>query len=274
MVEISGRYLNVYGQGALRFIDRPWNSARAADVTIVRFNYINFNGLTAVLGRLKQRFPNAEHFIFRENNLACLGQLNALADIQGLTSLCVEEEGNPIVAKSWQGYAIYRLAHWGLRTINDVEVTEEMVAAAAAEFRGLSDLVLWSLPDSLLQPLLTRLRLDGARGHGAALAQQQPHQLSARQWLWTADPALRTVVGKEALQWRRTSITQDDLLWRHKGRVQLGALLDVAVSAVAKLRLLEREWPGVLQELVRDTLVDYSHLHAYMKKCMANLQRL
>ncbi|XP_034246869.1 leucine-rich repeat-containing protein 49 [Thrips palmi] len=274
LVEISGRYLNVYGQGALRFIDRPWNAAKAADVTIVRFNYINFNGLTAVLGRLKQRFPNAEHFIFRENNLACLGQLNALADIQGLTSLCVEEEGNPIVAKQWQSYAIYRLAHWGLRTINDVEVTEEMVSAAAAEFRGLSDLVLWSLPDTLLQPLLSRLRLDGSRGHGAALPAPHHHHLSARQWLWTADPALRTVVGKEALQWRRTSLTQDDLLWRHKGRVQLGALLDMAVSAVAKLRQLESEWPSVLQELVRDTLVDYSHLHAYMKKCMASLQRL
>lgn len=121
----------MYGQGALRFIDRPWNSVKAADVTIVRFNYINFNGLTAVLGRLKQRFPNAEHFIFRENNLACLGQLNALADIQGLTSLCVEEEGNPIVAKQWQSYAIYRLAHWGLRTINDVEVSGQVGRALA-----------------------------------------------------------------------------------------------------------------------------------------------
>lgn len=87
-----------------------------------------------------------------------------------------------------------------------------MIAAAAAEFRGLSDLVLWSLPDSLLQPLLSRLRLDGTRthggAHGAALPAPHHHHLSARQWLWTADPALRTVVGKEALQWRRTSLTQ------------------------------------------------------------------
>lgn len=67
---------------------------------------------------------------------------------------------------------------------------------------------------------------------------------------------------------------QDDLVWRHKGRVQLGALLDLAAGAVLKLRLLESEWPAVLQELVRDTLVDYSHLHAHMKKCMASLQSL
>lgn len=80
---------------------------------------------------------------------------------------------------------------------------------------------------------------------------------------------------KGGLEWQGVHCAfQDDLLWRHKGRVQLGALLDMAVSAVVKLRQLESEWPGVLQELVRDTLVDYSHLHAYMKKCMANLQRL
>lgn len=74
-------------------------------------------------------------------------------------------------------------------------MTEDEIRLAAEEFEGLSDLVLSSLPDSLLQPLLSRLRLDTA-------------QQSARQWLWSADPALRTVVAKEALQWRRGNITQ------------------------------------------------------------------
>lgn len=122
MVEITGRYLNVYGQGALRFIDRPWNPIKAGDVLYIKFNYINFNSLCCVFGRLKQRFPNAEHFLFRETNICCLGQLNALADIQGLTSLAIHPEGNPICTKDWKSYAIYRLSHWGLRIINDEEV--------------------------------------------------------------------------------------------------------------------------------------------------------
>jgi leucine-rich repeat-containing protein 49 len=75
------------------------------------------------LGRIKQRFPNAEHFLFRETNIHCLGQLNALADIQGLTSLFIESEGNLVTCKEWQKYAIYRLSHWGLRIINGVEVS-------------------------------------------------------------------------------------------------------------------------------------------------------
>jgi leucine-rich repeat-containing protein 49 len=123
LVEISGRFLNVYGQGALRFIDRPWNSGKAADVNTVKFSYINFNSIIPILGRIKQRFPNAEHFIFRETNIYCLGQLNALADIQGLTSLCIECDGNTITHKEWQKYAIYRLSHWGLRIINGMEVS-------------------------------------------------------------------------------------------------------------------------------------------------------
>ncbi|XP_039276071.1 uncharacterized protein LOC111044844 [Nilaparvata lugens] len=260
LVEISGRYLNVYGQGALKFIDRPWNPVKAGDVTTIRFNYVNFNSLAPVLCRLKQRFPNAEHFMFRDTNVQALGQLNALADIQGLTSLTIHPEGNPIYDKEWRSYAIYRLSHWGLSNINDLPVTEEEIVAAASEFAGLSDLVLSSLPDSLLQPLLSRLRLE---------TQQQ----SARDWLWAADPALRTVVAKEALQWRRLNHTQDDLQWRQKGRAYLEFLIEQACSAFLKLKILEEEWSNILMELIRDTLVDYSQLDDYMKHCMNEITK-
>ncbi|RZF40601.1 hypothetical protein LSTR_LSTR007484 [Laodelphax striatellus] len=261
LVEISGRYLNVYGQGALKFIDRPWNPVKAGDVTTIRFNYVNFNSLAPVLCRLKQRFPNAEHFMFRDTNIQALGQLNALADIQGLTSLTIHPEGNPIYDKEWRSYAIYRLSHWGLSNINDLPVTEEEIVSAADELAGLSELVLSSLPDSLLQPLLSRLRLE---------TQQLQ---SARDWLWAADPALRTVVAKEALQWRRANQTQDDLQWRHKGRTHLEFLIEQACSAFLKLKILEEEWSDILMELIRDTLVDYSQLDDYMKHCMNEITK-
>ncbi|XP_063242496.1 leucine-rich repeat-containing protein 49 [Bacillus rossius redtenbacheri] len=263
LVEISGRVLNVYGQGSLRFIDRPWSAGKAQDVTTARFHYVNFNAMIHVLGRMKQRFAGAEHFAFRETNISHLGQLNALADVQGLSSLRIEPEGNPIVLKEWQSYAVYRLGHWGLHVVNDKEVSEDEASAASEEFQGLSDLVLWSLPDSLLQPLLARLRLDdGAR------------PASAKQWLWGADPALRAVVSKEALQWRRGGPSQvgEDVMWRRRGRIYFGRLLEVVCAAVEKLRLLEDQWQSILLELITETLVDYSHLDSYMKKCMAALK--
>ncbi|CAH0391269.1 unnamed protein product [Bemisia tabaci] len=261
LVEINGRFLNVYGQGAVRFIDRPWNPAKANDVVIVKFNYVNFNSLTPIFPRLKHRFPNVENFIFRETNIYCLGQLNALADVQGLTSLTIHPHGNSITLKPWRSYAVYRLSHWGLCCIDEKEVTEEEVAEANEEYSGLTELVLLSLPEELLSPLLNRLRLE------------VHSRVSAKQWLWAADPPLRGVVAKEALQWRHnTTLSQDETVWRHKGKQHLANLLDQTNAAVRKLSLLDQEWPTILRELIRDTLVDYSQLDSYMKKCMNDLK--
>ncbi|KAL1448871.1 hypothetical protein WDU94_000124 [Cyamophila willieti] len=197
-------------------------------------------------------------------NLSLLaGQINAIADIQGLTSLHIHSDGNSIVQKKdWRHYAIYRLSHWGLKVINDVEITEQESLNASAQFSGLGDLVLNCLPDSLLEPLLSRLRLD-----------KQAEGMTAKQWLHTADPALKSVLSKEALQWRRnaTTLHQDDGQWRHRGRVHLNYLIELTSSATEKLNTLHREWNGILNELVRDILVDYSQLNVYMRKCIEKL---
>lgn len=123
MIEICGRHLNVYGQGGLRYVDKSWCQQKANDVKTVNFNYVNFNHVATVMSKLKQRFPNVENLTFKETNIATLGQLNAIAEVQGLRSLTIEPDGNPITTKNgWQLYAIYRLSHWGLKFINGHEV--------------------------------------------------------------------------------------------------------------------------------------------------------
>jgi len=124
LIEIVGRCLNVNGQGALRFIDRIWDTSKAQDVNIVKFNYVQFNDVARSFGKLKNRFPHAEHFVFEETNISLLGQLNALAEVQGLTSIRIDA-GNPIVSKDWKTYAIFRLAHWGLVVIDGKQVCSE-----------------------------------------------------------------------------------------------------------------------------------------------------
>lgn len=89
---------------------------------MVKFNYVQFNGVATVLNKLKIKFPNCQHFIFKETNISHLGQLNALAEVQGLTSIQIEAEGNPIISKNWRVYTIFRLSHWGLKIINGKEV--------------------------------------------------------------------------------------------------------------------------------------------------------
>uniref|UniRef100_A0A182J261 Dynein axonemal assembly factor 1 homolog n=1 Tax=Anopheles atroparvus TaxID=41427 RepID=A0A182J261_ANOAO len=262
LIEICGRYLNVYGLGALRFIDKQWNMQKACDVHTVKFSYINFNSITAILCRIKVRFVNAENFIFRETNITCLGQINALAESQGIASLTIDPEGNPLAAKPWRSYAIYRLSHWGLKQVNAIEVTAEEVQTAEAVYAGLSDLVLWSLPEGLLQPLLQRLRLEET-AHAS--------KMTAKEWLMQADPSLKNIVGKEALQWKKHSTTQDDTVMRAKGKAYFGKMLENTCNAVEKLQRLETMWPSLLLEMIRNTLIDYSQIDVYVKGMLVDL---
>uniref|UniRef100_A0A182SV68 Dynein axonemal assembly factor 1 homolog n=1 Tax=Anopheles maculatus TaxID=74869 RepID=A0A182SV68_9DIPT len=262
LIEICGRYLNVYGLGALRFIDKQWNMQKACDVHTVKFSYINFNSITAILCRIKVRFVNAENFIFRETNITCLGQINALAESQGIASLTIDPEGNPLAARPWRSYAIYRLSHWGLKQVNGTEVTPEEVQTAEATYAGLSDLVLWSLPEGLLQPLLQRLRLEET-AHAS--------KMTAKEWLMQADPSLKNIVGKEALQWKKHSTTQDDTVMRAKGKAYFAKMLENTCNAVEKLQRLETMWPVLLLEMIRNTLIDYSQIDVYVKGMLMEL---
>ncbi|XP_061391399.1 uncharacterized protein LOC133326811 [Musca vetustissima] len=304
LIEICGRYLNIYGQGALRFIDKLWNPTKANDVHTLNFSYINFNNITAILSRVKVRFPHAEHFVFRETNIHCLGQLNALAELQGLTSLNIDPEGNPLTNKVlWRQYAIYRLSHWGLKTLNGLEVTTEDVDQANIIYAGLSDLILWSMPDAMLHPLLARLRLD----ESCSASKMLP-----KQWLLKPDNrSLRLVVGKEALQWKKSihanphhhhhpqqpephilptpqqvsslstpgnvvagaSSSMATLTQRERGKIHFTIIMENTCHAVEKLHKLEQLWPMMLLNIVRTTLLDYSQLDVYIRDLMAEIMK-
>lgn len=285
LVEILGRYLNVYGVGAIKFVDKQWNTQKAQDVHTVKFSYINFNSISPILGRIKIRFPNVEHYVFRETNFVCLGQLvrtiffafynncqristllflkNAMADTQGLKSITIEGEGNPLASKNWRTYAIYRLNHWGLKQINGVEISEDEIAEAENTFGELSDLVLWSLPDSLLQPLFTRLHVDEVL---------LSNKMTPKEWLMKqADESIRQVVGKEALQWKKNTTTPDELVVRRKGKVYFSNMMENTVNAVEKLQKLDFLWPNILLEMIRNTLIDYSQIDLYVRNLMSEV---
>jgi leucine-rich repeat-containing protein 49 len=266
-VEILGRYLNVYGVGAIKFVDKQWNTQKAQDVHTVKFSYINFNSISSILARIKVRFPNVEHYVFRETNICCLGQLNAMADTQGLKSITIDPEGNHLVAnnKNWRTYAIWRLNHWGLKQINGMEITDDEIIDAENTYSGLSDLVLFSLPESLLNPLFVRLRVD---------EMLQNTKITPKEWLMKqADESIRNVVGKEALQWKKMNGTQhqDEMTLRRKGKMYFGHLMENTVNAVEKLQKLEYLWPNILLEMIRNTLIDYSQMDLYVRNLMSEL---
>lgn len=186
-----------------------------------------------------------------------------MADTQGLKSITIEGEGNPLASKNWRTYAIYRLNHWGLKQINGVEISEDEIAEAENTFGELSDLVLWSLPDSLLQPLFTRLHVDEVL---------LSNKMTPKEWLMKqADESIRQVVGKEALQWKKNTTTPDELVVRRKGKVYFSNMMENTVNAVEKLQKLDFLWPNILLEMIRNTLIDYSQIDLYVRNLMSEV---
>lgn len=75
-------------------------------------------------------------------------------------------------------------------------MTDDEIKLANQTYAGLSDIVLRAIPDAPLQPLLARL---GRNGNSST---------SAKSWLRAADPALRDVIAKEALQYKKGNVSQ------------------------------------------------------------------
>ena len=98
----------MYGSPAIKYLERPWNKQRAHRASTVQFNFLSFDDLVPFLSRFRDNFPNVEHYEFTETNLHSMNQINALALVQGITSLTINEDGNPIYQKNWRPYAIFR----------------------------------------------------------------------------------------------------------------------------------------------------------------------
>ncbi|XP_026740512.1 leucine-rich repeat-containing protein 49 isoform X2 [Trichoplusia ni] len=259
LVEVCDGVVSAWGAGAVRRLSRDWDWERARTVTRAAYHYVHYNAVAQSLPELKSKFPNVSHISVRATGLQWLGQLHALAELRGVTGLVVLPEGNPIYAKIWREYAVYRLAHWGLKEINDEPVTDEEIKSANRTYGGLSDIVLRALPDAPLQPLLSRL---GRSGNSS---------VSAKSWLRAADPALRDVIAKEALQYKKGNVSQEDMSWRVRGRGQLSHAIELACGAAQSLRALELQWPTILVEMIEDILKDFADMENHVKEQMKML---
>ncbi|XP_055380703.1 uncharacterized protein LOC129611539 [Condylostylus longicornis] len=261
LIEICGKYLNIYGAGALRFIEKQWNQAKACDVNTLNFSYINFNNIAYLLSRIKQRFPNAEKYIFRETNLQSLGQLNALADLQGIHSLSIEPEGNYLINNPlWKSYAIYRLNHWGLKFLNNMEITTLEIENAQKSFKIISDIVLWIIPESILQPIVHKLHFE---------EKYTMSSFYSKELLPKIDKNAKEIVSKEALIWKKYSLQlmqSEERCLRERAKTHFEVMIDNLCNAAEKLQIFDIIWPKLLLDMIINILADYSQMEVYLKK--------
>jgi leucine-rich repeat-containing protein 49 len=60
---------------------------------------------------------------FSATNIKNYQQINALSSVRRFDNLIIENEGNPVTKFTlWRTYVVFRLAHFALKKINDMEV--------------------------------------------------------------------------------------------------------------------------------------------------------
>ncbi|XP_039933713.1 leucine-rich repeat-containing protein 49 isoform X6 [Hirundo rustica] len=273
LVEVEGDTLGLYGAGALECLDRSWSVQTAGVIATVSFTFIEFDEIVQVFAKLKTKFPNCVHLKFKETNLVALQQFNALAEMHRMEQLTVDPQGNPVVNFTlWKYYVLFRLNHFNLQKINGVKVTENDLVKAERLFGILAYVASSELPHYRMISLF-----------GESRRKQFPYLLEGK--------GKKSGVGSEESSDNRRSggestaratlnyMTKDfhmEKLEEIKERktfcqTYVENLVKEAADINMKNESLQKLWPQMFIELVRDAVIEIRNKNSYMKLCLQRI---
>ncbi|XP_053127968.1 leucine-rich repeat-containing protein 49 [Hemicordylus capensis] len=273
LVEIEGDTLFLYGSGALESLDRNWSVQTAGSIVTISFIFIEFDEIVPVLPKLKIKFPNFLHLKFKETNLVMLQQFNALAQVRRLEQLTVDAQGNPVVAFTlWKYYVLFRLSHFSLQKINGIEITQNDMVMAEKLFGVLAYVATSDVPYCRLLSLLGDPRkrqlcyLLDAKGKKLGTASEDGNDR-------------RKLGGENASRSMLNYTTRDsqmEKLEEAKDRKKfchtyIHDLVKEAADINMKNESLQKLWPQLFIELVRDAVIEIRNKDAYMKLCLQRI---
>ncbi|XP_067390796.1 leucine-rich repeat-containing protein 49 isoform X2 [Emydura macquarii macquarii] len=273
LVEVEGDTLYLYGSGALESLDRNWSVQTSGTVTTVSFMFIEFDEIVQVLSKLKIKFPNSVHLKFKETNIVMFQQFNALAQVRRIEQLTVDPQGNPVVNFTlWKYYVLFRLNHFNLQKINGTEVTQNDLVMAERLFGILAYVASSELPQYRLLSLLGESRkkqfcyLLEARGKKSGVVSEESNDS-------------RRLGGENTNQATLNYTTRDfhaEKLEEIKERKKfcqtyMQDLVKEAADINMKNESLQKLWPQMFIELVRDAVIEIRNKNSYMK---LSLQRI
>jgi len=155
LAELDNDTLYLYGPGSLDALDRNWGNQAVQAVSAISFKFIDFDNIVPQLYKIRARFPSLVGLTFAETNIKALQQINSLSLLRRLDYLNINNEGNPVTSFTlWKPYVLFRLAHFSLRKINDIEVTAEDTVNAEKLFGTLAHITTSQLPQSRLLTML------------------------------------------------------------------------------------------------------------------------
>ncbi|XP_043536237.1 leucine-rich repeat-containing protein 49 isoform X2 [Chiloscyllium plagiosum] len=270
LAELEGDTLHLYGFGALESLDRSWGVQAAGTVSTVSFMFIDFDEIAAVLPRLRIKFPNILHLKFQDTNLHKLQQFNALALGRRLDQLTVSSQGNPVVNFSlWKYYVLFRLNHFCLQKINDMEVTPMDIVMGERLFGILAHVAASDLPQPRLLSLLGEIKkkqlqfiLEG-KGKKSGITLEESKD-SIKLGGETVGRAIMNYPNKDIIteQFKETKAFCQVYV---QELVKDAALIDVKNESLQKL------WPQIFIELVRDCVIQMSNKNTHMKLCLKSI---
>ncbi|XP_053356541.1 leucine-rich repeat-containing protein 49 [Clarias gariepinus] len=278
VAELDGETVRLFGPGALETLERGWGVQTASAVTTIAFRYIQYDSIVPTLPRIRLKFPNLTHLIFRETNITRLLQLAALAQVKRLEQVTIDPETNPVVGLTlWRAFLIYRLNHLNLQRINGTEVTMNDVMTAERHFGTLGHVASTETPHCRLLLLLEESRkrqlqflLEGrVRRFGLS-----PEELRENGKLLgeSMSRALFNYHSKEAGGSDSPEEPGSEVLERSSVVDQyLRGLVHSASSTSVKGEALHKLWPTMFVEMVRDCVLKTRDTAACMRTCLDTL---
>lgn len=272
LVEVDGDTLALYGSGALESLDRNWSVQTAGMVTTVSFAFIEFDEIVQVLPKLKIKFPNSLHLKFKETNLVMLQQFNALAQLRRIDQLTIDPQGNPVVNFTlWKYYVLFRLSHFSMQKINGTEVTQNDMVTAERLFGILAHVASSELPQYRLISIL-----------GDARKKQFQYLLDTKAkkpGVVNEENDSKRLAGENTNHATLNYTTRDfynEKLEEIKGKKKfckmfIEDLVKEATEINRKNEALQKLWPQMFIELVRDAVMEIRNKDSYMKLCLQQI---
>uniref|UniRef100_A0A8C3K1J0 Leucine rich repeat containing 49 n=1 Tax=Calidris pygmaea TaxID=425635 RepID=A0A8C3K1J0_9CHAR len=273
LVEVEGDTLCLYGAGALECLDRNWSVQTAGIIVAVSFMFIEFDEIVQVLTKLKIKFPNFVHLKFKETNLVMLQQFNALAQMHRIEQLTVDPQGNPVVNFTlWKYYVLFRLNHFHLQRINGVKVTENDIVMAERLFGILAYVASSELPQYRMLSLLGESRrkqfhylLEG-KGKKSGTGSEESSD-NRRNGGESTTRATLNYTTKDFHMEKLEEIKERKTFCQ----TYVENLVKEAADINMKNESLQKLWPQMFIELVRDAVIEIRNKNSYMKLCLQRI---
>lgn len=273
LVDVDGDTLSLYGSGALESLDRNWSIQTAGMVTTVSFTFIEFDEIVQVLPKLKMKFPNSLHLKFKETNLAMLQQFNALAQLHRIDQLTIDPQGNPVVNFTlWKYYVLFRLSHFNMQKINETEVTQNDMIMAERLFGILAHVASSELPHYRVISILGDARkkqfryLQETKGKKHGIVNEENND-SKR---FVGENTNRAMLNYTTRDFYNEKL-EETKEKKKFCKIYIEDLVKEATEINMKKEALQKLWPQMFIELVRDAVLETRNKNSYMKLCLQQI---